>query len=116
MVMLKKILISFSFVALSVASAATYKINFVENSVVKGKELKAGDYQLQVKDNAVVILKNKKAEAEIPAKVEQSDKKFSRTRILYNENKGKYTIQEIEIGGTNTKVTVDTGVVAGGGE
>jgi hypothetical protein len=116
MVMVKQVLTSFAFVALSVASAATYKVSFVEPSVVKGKELKAGDYQLEVKDNSVVIEKGKKLQMEVPAKVENTNQKYGRTRVLYNENKGKFTIQEIELGGTTTKLTFDTGVQTGGGE
>jgi hypothetical protein len=42
--------------------------------------------------------------------------RYSRTRVLYNENKGKFTIQEIELGGTTTKLTFDNGVQMGGGE
>lgn len=116
MVMIKQILTSFAFVALSVASAATYKISFVEPSVVKGKELKAGDYQLSVKENSVVILKANKQQVEVPAKVENTNQKYDRTRVLYNENKGKFSIQEIELGGTTTKLTFDSGVQTGGGE
>lgn len=113
--MTKQILISFAFAALSVASAATFKISFVEPSVVKGKELKAGEYQLSVKDNSVVISQGKKL-VEVPAKVENSNKKFERTRVLYNENNGKLTVQEIELGGTTTKLTFDSGTQMGGGE
>ncbi|SRR5579862_1549246 len=113
--MIKPLLISFAAAALSVASASTFNISFVEPSVVKGQELKAGDYQLNVKDNSVV-LKQGSTKVEVPAKIETSAKKFSRTRVLYNENKGKFTIQEIEIGGSTTKITFDSGVQMGGGE
>lgn len=113
--MIKPLLISFAAAALSVASASTFNISFVEPSVVKGQELKAGDYQLNVKDNSVVIKKGS-TKVEVPAKVETSGKKFNRTRVLYNENKGKFTIQEIEIGGTSTKLTFDSGTQMGGGE
>jgi len=112
--MVKKIII-FAFAALSVASAATYKVSFVEPSVVKGKELKAGDYQLNVKENSVVIVQGKK-QVEVPVKIEDTHQKYGRTRVLYNENNGKYTVQEIELGGTTTKLTFDTGVQTGGGE
>ncbi|HTT63506.1 MAG TPA: hypothetical protein VMG35_16740 [Bryobacteraceae bacterium] len=114
--MIKQVLTSFAFVALSVASAATYKVSFVEPSVVKGQELKPGEYQLNIKDNSVVIERGKKQMVEVPAKVEQAPQKFNRTRVLYNENKGKFSIQEIELGGTTTKLTFDNGVQTGGGE
>jgi hypothetical protein len=42
--------------------------------------------------------------------------RYSRTRVLYHENNGKYTIQEIELGGTTTKLTFDNGIQTGGGE
>ncbi|HVN02914.1 MAG TPA: hypothetical protein VMT86_00785 [Bryobacteraceae bacterium] len=113
--MIKQALVSFAFVALSVASAANYHLSLVEPSVVKGKELKAGDYQLQLKDNSVIIAQGKH-QTEVAAKIETADKKFNRTRVLYNENNGKFSIQEIEIGGTSTKITFDSGVQTGGGE
>jgi hypothetical protein len=114
--MIKQVLTSFAFVALSVASAATYKVSFIEPSVLKGQALKPGDYQLNVKENSVVIENGKKVQIEVPAKIETMDKKYDRTRVLYNERKGRLSIQEIELGGTSTKVTIDTGVQTGGGE
>ena len=113
--MVKSLIFSFAIVALSVASAETYKVSFAEPSVVKGQTLKAGEYKLDVKDNSVVILDGKK-QLEVPVKVESAGKTFNRTRVLYNADKGKYTIQEIEIGGTKTKLTFDSGVQMGGGE
>jgi len=82
---------------------------------VKGKELKAGDYQLNVKDNSVVIVKGKQ-QVEVPAKIEDTHHKYDRTRVLYHQSQGKYSIQEIELGGTTTKLTFDNGVQTGGGE
>ena len=113
--MIKRVLISFAVAALSVASAETYKVNIIQPSVVKGAQLKAGDYQLNLKDNGVVIVKGKQ-KIEVPAKIEKAEKNYGRTRILYNEDKGKYTIQEIELGGTKTKLLFDNGVQSGGGE
>jgi hypothetical protein len=40
--------------------------------------------------------------------------KYTHTRVLYHENNGKFSIQEIELGGTTTKVTFDSGVQTGG--
>ncbi len=115
MVMIKPLLISFAAMALSVASAETFKVSFVEPAVVKGQTLKVGDYNLDVKDNSVVILKGK-TKIEVPAKIENGAKKFERTRVLYNESKGKFTLQEIELGGSTTTLTFDSGVQTGGGE
>jgi hypothetical protein len=113
--MVKQFLISFAVVALSVASAETFRISLIEPAVVKGQALKAGDYKLDVQKDSVIMSQGKQ-KVEVNAKVENSEKKFHQTRILYNENKGKYTIQEIEIGGTNTKLLFDNGVQTGGGK
>ena len=113
--MIKQVLISFAVLALSVASAETFKVTLIQPSVIKGTQLKAGDYQLNLKDNGVTIVKGKQ-KLDVPAKVENADKKYDRTRILYNENKGKFSIQEIELGGTKTKLLFDSGVQSGGGE
>jgi hypothetical protein len=98
--------LTFAFVALSVAGAATYEVQLVDSSVAKGKDLKAGDYQLNVKENSIVIVRGKK-QVEVPVKVQNTDQKYDRTRVIYNENKGKFTIREIELGGTSTKLTLD---------
>jgi len=107
--MLKQMRISFAVLALSVASAATFPVSLIEPAVVNGKELKAGDYLLEVKENSIVILKGKKPLAEVPAKIENTSKKFERTQVLYNENKGKFSIKQIELGGTSTRLTLDAG-------
>ena len=113
--MFKKTLISFAFVAISIASAATFKVTLVDASIVKGTNLKAGDYQLNLKDNSITLVHGKK-QVEVPAKVENSSEKYVHTRVLYNQVKGKLTIQEIQLGGTTTKLTFANGVQTGGGE
>jgi len=105
----------FGVLAVSMASAAAYRVSLMEPAVVKGQELKAGNYQVHLKDNSVV-LKQGKSQVEVPAKIENTAKKFSQTKILYHENNGKLTLQEIELGGTTTKLLFDTGVQSGGGE
>ncbi|MGA2741598.1 MAG: hypothetical protein ABSG65_29700 [Bryobacteraceae bacterium] len=105
--MIRQVLTSFAFVALSVASAATFKVSFAEPPVVRGKALKAGDYRLDVKENSVVIVKNNKEQVEVPAKIEDVHRRFDQTRVLYTENNGKFFIHEIELGGTTTKLTFD---------
>jgi len=105
--MFTKILIAFAVAALSIASAATFPVSLIQPAVVHGKELKAGDYQLDVKENSVIILKGKKLQAEVPAKVENTSEKYSRTQVLYNQDKGKFSIKQIELGGTSTRLTFE---------
>ena len=113
--MIRPLLVSFAVATLSVASAATFHLSLVEPSVVKGQTLKAGDCKLDVKTDSVTIEQGK-TKLDVPAKIESAQKKFDRTRILYHENNGKFTIQEIDLGGTKTKLTFDSGVQTGGGE
>jgi len=100
----------------SVASAATYHVTINQPSVIKGNEMKAGDYQLNLKDNAVVLMKGRKTAVEIPVKVENVDKKFTSTSIVYSQENGKTSVKEIQLGGTKTKLLFDSGVQVGGGE
>ncbi len=113
--MLKKALISFAFAALSVASAATYHVTLVDTQVGRGQQVKAGDYQLEIKDNAIVLVNGGK-KVEVSAKIENGAEKFKKNRVIYNRDNGKLSVQEIQVGGTTQKLTFDSGVQSGGGE
>ncbi len=78
---------------------------------MSGKQLKQGEYKLELKDNQAV-LKHDKAVTEVPAKTETAPRKFDRTTVRYN-NSGE--IQEICIGGTTTKVVFSGDKTASGG-
>lgn len=104
---MKKILIAFTTLALAVASAATtHKLTLFQNSTLAGTELKAGDYKIEVNDNKAVV-KGGRNVVEAPVKVETADQKFSSTSVRYNNADGKFKIQEIRLGGTNTKLVFD---------
>ncbi len=80
--------------------------------MIDGKKLKAGDYKLEMQNN-VAVLKHGKEVVQLPAREETSAAKFSTTEIQYTNNND---LQEIRIGGTNTKIvfTQDNGAVGGG--
>jgi len=108
--MLKKLLLILAVVAL-VASAGTvpsspkYKFNISQNSILKGQELKAGDYHVTIADSkAIITTQNGKNPVEVPVKVETQDKKFDVTMVRCNTENGKFVIAEIRIGGTNTRL------------
>jgi hypothetical protein len=96
--MLKKILF-FSVLALGVASAESYRVNLSRPSVVKGSELKAGDYKLNVEQGKATF-KDGSRTVESAVRMENADKKYDRTTIRYNGQ----SIAEIRLGGTNTKL------------
>jgi len=105
--MLKKVVILFAIVALGVAAAESYKVTLFQPTVVQGKELKPGAYKLDLKDTTLVIADGKKAVAEMKVQVEKCDEKFNTTTIRFATADGKYSIQEIRLGGTKTKLVLN---------
>jgi hypothetical protein len=101
--MTKKLLFVFSTLALAVASAASYRVTFFQPAVINGTELKPGDYKVKVENNKAIIISGRKS-IEADVKVETTDTKFNSTSVRYSNGDGKYRVQEIRIGGTNTKL------------
>jgi hypothetical protein len=103
---MKKLLFLFTVLALTVASAKTYSITLFQPSVVGGTELKAGNYKLDLADTKVVISRGSQ-KVESAVKVENGGDKFRSTTVRYATSGGKYTIQEIRLGGTSTRLVFD---------
>lgn len=112
--MMKKAALGFFTAALMVAAAATgtFKVSLLQDSVVDGKMLKAGDYKVEMQNN-VAVLKHGKNVVQLPAREETATQKFATTEIQYSNNND---LQEIRVGGTNTKIvfTGDNASVGGG--
>ncbi len=85
--------------ALGVASAATYNVTLIQKSVVKGTELKPGEYRMNVENGKVTFTKGKQ-KVETQAQVQTADKKYDSTSIVYAGD----SIREICIGGAKTKL------------
>ncbi|MCC6860105.1 MAG: hypothetical protein IT158_16180 [Bryobacterales bacterium] len=100
---MKKLMFLFMVLAVSFASAKTYSITLFQPSVVAGTELKPGDYKLDVNGEKVVISKGSQ-KVESAVKVENNGERFRSTTVRYATGEGKYTVQEIRLGGTNTKL------------
>lgn len=83
------------------ATGTTYKISLLDNSTVDGKLVKAGDYKLELKDNNTAVLVHGKQRIELPATTETSGLKYANTEFQYGNNN---QLQEIRLGGTNTKI------------
>ena len=104
--MTRKLLLSFATLALAVTSAASHKITLFQPSLVNGTELKPGQYKVTVQDNKAVISSGKTS-VEANVKTETADSKFSTTTVRYRNGDGKYRLQEIRLGGTNTKLVFE---------
>jgi hypothetical protein len=101
--MVKNILLGFTSIALAVASAATsYNVTFYQPVMINGSQLKEGDYKLEIRDKTAVIKQGKNV-TEAPVKIENDGQKYQRTAVRMNGMQ----VEEIRIGGTNTRVVFD---------
>ena len=101
---MKKVILSFATFALALASAAeTHRITLYQDAVINGKQLKAGDYKMQIDGSKAVISKGKES-VEANVTVESNDAKFSQTAVRMANAEGKFLVKEIRVGGTKTKV------------
>ncbi len=108
--MIKKFVLAFAILALAAAfagsvSGISYKITLMQPSVVKGTELKAGEYRLQILNETATITA-RKFTLDVPVKVETNERKYESNAIRYTEQDGKLTISEIRIGGTKTRLLI----------
>lgn len=90
-------------IAMVCASAATYNVTLFQPSFINGKDLKPGDYKLTIDNDKATIARGKE-KVEAAVKIETGDSKFSATSVRYTDDNGKAKVQEIRLGGTNTKV------------
>lgn len=98
-----KCLILFLTATFAFANAATFNVQLFQASMIEGKELKPGEYKLSL-DNEKVVIKKGKESVEASVKVENAETKFVSTSVRYVTENGKMKVQEIRLGGTNTKV------------
>ena len=99
--MFKRFVLAFAILGLAVASAETYRVTLSQPSTVKGKQLQAGEYRLNLENSKLTIV-NGKQSVEVPVKVQTGDTKFESTAIRYTATGDKVSITEIRIGGTKT--------------
>jgi len=100
---MKRILFAISVAGLALASAKSYSVTLFQPSLFGNTPLAPGDYKVEVVDQKAVIHKGK-IQCEAPVKVETSDMKYSGTSVRFSNGDGKMHIQEIHIGGSNTKL------------
>ncbi len=101
---MKKLMFSFATLALAVASAASsYHFSIFQPSVLGGKELKPGDYKIELNGDKATIKVGKQV-LEATVKVESGTEKFNETSVRYTSTDGKMAVQEIRLGGTKTKL------------
>jgi hypothetical protein len=103
---MKNLLAAFLVLSVSLMYAKTYNVTLYHPSVVGGTELQPGSYKLELEDQKIVI-RGGKTSAEAAVRVENDQQKFKSTTIRYQNGDGKYRIQEIRLGGTNTRLVLN---------
>ena len=99
--MLKKAFLGFLSVGVFtvLAASSTHSVDFYQDSTINGQQLKAGTYKVEVENN-MATLKQGKNTVQVPAREETSPSKFASNQIVYSNNQ----VQEIDFGGTHTKL------------
>jgi hypothetical protein len=88
------------------AGVPDFTVTFYEPARIAGAELKPGAYRVKV-DGDKLIIRNGKKTIEASVRSEQVDAKFKSTSVRYATSDGKFTVNEIRIGGTNTKLVLN---------
>jgi alkyl sulfatase BDS1-like metallo-beta-lactamase superfamily hydrolase len=101
--MVKRFVLAFAILGLAVASAETYRVTLSQPSKIEGKQLKAGEYRLNLENSKLTIVSGKQS-VEVPVKVQTGETKFESTAVRYTGTGDQVSIQEIRIGGTKTKL------------
>ena len=101
--MVKRMLFGFACAALAVMSAAShYDVKFFDSVTINGAKVPAGMYRIEVNGSTAVI-KNGKNVAEVPVKVENSEKKYDSNALEMDGDR----VAEIRIGGTHTRLVFE---------
>ena len=100
-----KLVLCLTTLGLALASAKSYSIELFRPAMAGSTQLEAGQYNVEVIDQKVVISKGK-VRVESPVTVGTSDAKFDTTRVVLTVNGDTRRIQEIRLGGTTTKLVL----------
>ena len=104
--MVKNVLLGFGSIALAVASAAaSYNVTFYEPVTVDGAQVKPGSYKVELEGDKALIRESgeKKVVTEAPVRVEKEERKFASTSVRMQGTQ----VDEIRLGGTNTKLVFE---------
>lgn len=92
---------------IGIASAASrYNVTLFAQTTVAGRELKPGDYKIEVVGDMATIKAGKNS-VEAAVKVVEGDEQYRRTAVRYITGDGKNHLSEIRVGGTRTKLVFD---------
>jgi hypothetical protein len=92
--------------SVGLAFAKSYEVDLIANTKAGNVELKPGEYKLKVEGSQAVFTDSNGKSFTVPVKVENSGKKFNNTRIETESQSGMDTIQSIDLGGSETRLSL----------
>ena len=97
---------SLALFSLTVVSAKSYNITVSSPSKVGTVQLKPGQYKLTVEGGNATFTEQTKSQKTYttPVQVQEADKKFGDTRIISSKDGEFEKINEIDLGGSKTKL------------
>ncbi len=91
--------------SLAIGIAKTYDIHILNPTKAGALELRPGEYKLKVEGNNVVFTEvNSSKKFTTPAKMEEASQKFDQTRVETTKQGETDILQEVDLGGSRTKV------------
>jgi hypothetical protein len=103
---MQRTLLSFVAVAaLAFCAEKTYTVTLFSPATAGNTELQPGTYKVQIVDQKAILLHGK-SDARIAVTVETEKEKFNDTSVRIDKADGKARLQEIRLGGTNTKLVI----------
>jgi hypothetical protein len=91
--------------SLCILSAKTYELTITSPTKAGTVQLKAGQYKLKVEGtNATFTDMNSSKSFTTPVKVVETDKKFDDTKVQSTKDGDTDRIEEIDLGGSKTKL------------
>jgi hypothetical protein len=104
-------MMAFATLALAVVSAAprVYHVTIYDTTWAGATQLKPGDYKVEMQGDKAVFTEGKTV-VEVPAKMEQNDRKYDSNSVIINGDK---KLEEIRIGGTKDRIVLQRGTPTG---
>ena len=99
-----KTLVAFAVLGLAVAGAKSYEITLNQATKAGNVDLKPGKYNVAVDGSKVRFRSESGKTTETDATVASNDKKYRDTIVSTTQKNGEASINEIDLGGTNTKL------------
>jgi hypothetical protein len=102
---MRRLLVVLDLASLAIVSAKTYEISLSAPTKAGSVQLKAGVYKLKVDgSNATFTEVNSQKSFTTPVKVQTADKKFEDTTVQATKDNEGDRINEIDLGGSTTKL------------